>query len=257
MWVKVSGKDDNPYMKWKIYIYKVSKSPTSHDIPFIMVIYKSLLNPIKSLFVAGSKPPTRLGDSHTEWANVWCCTEWFRCLGEFHGEKGSSHISSIDTDEDISDISIQQNEIQLDQHLENHAHITIEGFIWEFNGWVYGNILTGKPPMIFIGKSMVSGIGSPQTLKTTWLVTASPQAQLSWTWLDICNILHIHNIFMTYSLHIPPGNWSTNSKKPSNSSPRYPGMRRFASKVALVWSWPKKTFGLSSCHRISFGNKVV
>ena len=26
-------------------IYKVSKSPTSHDIPFIMVIYKSLLNP--------------------------------------------------------------------------------------------------------------------------------------------------------------------------------------------------------------------
>ena len=34
-----------------------SKPPTSYDIPFIMVIYKSLLNPIKFLFVAGSKPP--------------------------------------------------------------------------------------------------------------------------------------------------------------------------------------------------------
>ena len=49
----VNGKDDIPFMKWKI-IQSCSKPPTSHDIPFLMVMYKSLLNPIKSLFVAGS-----------------------------------------------------------------------------------------------------------------------------------------------------------------------------------------------------------
>ena len=185
---------------------KCLKAPTSYDIPFIMVIYKSLLNPIKSLFVAGSKPPTRLGDSHTEWANVWCCTEWFRCLGEFHGEKGSSHISSIDTDEDISDISIQQNEIQLDQHLENHAHITIEGFIWEFNGWVYGNILTGKPPYDLHRK--IDGFRHWITANFENYMTGDCLAPSS-TKLDMTGYmwyitysLHIHYIFITYSWHI-------------------------------------------------------
>ena len=47
----VNGKDDIPYMKWK---KTCSKPPTSYDIPFKMVIYKSLLNPMKKPYLKTS-----------------------------------------------------------------------------------------------------------------------------------------------------------------------------------------------------------
>ena len=102
---------------------KYLKAPTSYDIPFIMVIYKSLLNPIKSLFVAGSKPPTRfsLGIHILNGPTSDVTQNDSDVLGNFMAKR-DLRISSIDTDEDISDISIQQNEIQLDQHLEFIIH---------------------------------------------------------------------------------------------------------------------------------------